>query len=73
MNDLIFLFVYSNGSMEVGGFTHRQSAKEETEEVPAMQARKSSLGTEWNKSRRAVEMSERAASEDSSGKGATRD
>jgi len=59
--------------MEFGGFRHTKSAREATEEVPAMQARKSSLGTDWNQSRRAVKMSERAASEESSGKGATGD
>jgi len=73
MLNLLSLFVYSNGAMEFGGFRHKRSAREETEEVPAMQARKSSLGTDWNQSRRVVEMSERAASEESSGKGATWD
>jgi len=73
MINVLSLFVYSNGSMEFGGFSHKLSAREETEEVPSMQSRKSSLGTDWNQSRRAVEMSERAASKESSGKGATGD
>jgi len=61
-------FVSSNHStQQFEGFAHKRSAREETEEVPAMQDRKAGLGTDWNQSRRVVGMSERAASEESSG------